>query len=97
MAVATHKVLNPLSLQAASNSPAGPRIRTNHGEFVDQNFVGYLKPSFPDTPLAELRDRFESDGYIFIRGLIPRQDVLDVREEYVLTAIQFFFVLLIMS
>jgi hypothetical protein len=89
MAVAAQRAPSLLPLQAASSSIAGPLVRTNCGAFVDQNFVSYMKPSCPDTPLAELRDRFESDGYVFIQGLIPRQDVLDVREEYVLATIQF--------
>lgn len=35
-----------------------------------------------DTPLDEMRRRFDDDGYIFVKGLMPREDVLDMREAY---------------
>ncbi|KAF2816973.1 uncharacterized protein BDZ99DRAFT_5967 [Mytilinidion resinicola] len=44
--------------------------------------VGLLRASNPDLPLEELRQRYEEDGYLFLKGLLPRQDVLKAREEY---------------
>ncbi|PVH98715.1 hypothetical protein DM02DRAFT_719194 [Periconia macrospinosa] len=44
--------------------------------------VGVLKPSSPDLPLEELRRRYNEDGYLFLKGLLPREDVLKAREEY---------------
>lgn len=44
--------------------------------------VGALKPSSPDLPLDELRRRYTEDGYLFLQGLLPREDVLKAREEY---------------
>jgi hypothetical protein len=34
--------------------------------------------------MEEMRQRLEQDGYLFVKGLIPREDVLDEREKYVL-------------
>lgn len=34
-----------------------------------------------DTPVEEMRRRFDSEGYVLIKGLIPREDVLDTREQ----------------
>jgi phytanoyl-CoA hydroxylase len=34
------------------------------------------------TPLEEMRRRFEEDGYIFVKNVMPREDVLDMREAY---------------
>lgn len=44
--------------------------------------VGRLQPSSPSEPLDELRRRYEQDGYLFLKGLLPRQDVLKAREAY---------------
>lgn len=44
--------------------------------------VGFLQPSSPSEPLDDLRQRFERDGYLFLKGLLPRDDVLKAREAY---------------
>ncbi|KAF2006256.1 hypothetical protein P154DRAFT_517909 [Amniculicola lignicola CBS 123094] len=44
--------------------------------------VGALKQSSPDLPLDELRKRYHEDGYLFLKGLLPREDVLRAREQY---------------
>ncbi|KAF2179014.1 hypothetical protein K469DRAFT_741727 [Zopfia rhizophila CBS 207.26] len=44
--------------------------------------VGALKVSSPDMPIEELRRRYNEDGYVFLKGLLPREDVLKAREEY---------------
>ena len=59
-----------------------PRIRANHGEYVDQTAVGWMRATSADLPLEEMRSRFEQDGYLWVKGLIPREDVLDMREHY---------------
>lgn len=59
----------------------GPQLFVNDGP-LDQSQIGYLKPTTLDTPLEEIRRRYEEDGYVFLKGLIPRADVLKAREEY---------------
>ena len=44
--------------------------------------VGALRQSSPDMPLEELNRRYNEDGYVFLKGLLPRADVLKAREEY---------------
>lgn len=41
-----------------------------------------LRPSRPDEPLEELRARYAADGYLLLKGLLPREDVLRAREAY---------------
>lgn len=31
--------------------------------------------------MPEMRKRLEEDGYVFVKGLLPREDVLNVRRE----------------
>lgn len=61
-----------------------PRILANHGEYVQQTGVGWMRPTPNDLPLEEMRKRFREDGYLWVKGLIPREDVLDMREHYFL-------------
>lgn len=44
--------------------------------------IDRLKPSDPSLPLEELRRRYKEDGYLFLKGLLPRKDVLKSREDY---------------
>jgi phytanoyl-CoA hydroxylase len=44
--------------------------------------ISRLRSSFPDEPIEELRMRLKADGYLFVKGLLPRADVLKAREEY---------------
>ncbi len=58
-----------------------PKLRSNHGAALDPDVIGWMESMPTDTPLAEMRRKFDKEGYLLIRGLIPREDVLDVREE----------------
>jgi phytanoyl-CoA hydroxylase len=49
---------------------------------LDPDQVGYLKPTALDTPLEEVRHRLKADGYVFLKGLLPKADVLSMRESY---------------
>ena len=49
---------------------------------LDQEQVGSLRPSDPTEPIKDLRQRYQDDGYLFLKGLLPREDVLKAREAY---------------
>lgn len=57
-----------------------PKVRSRPGDPVDSSVVSWLRETALETPLKEVRSRFNEDGYVFIKGLIPREDVLDMRE-----------------
>lgn len=44
--------------------------------------VGSLHASYPSEPIEELKARYQRDGYLLLRGLLPREDVLKAREAY---------------
>ena len=44
--------------------------------------IGSLRPSDPSEPLETLRERYDKDGYLFLKGLLPREDVLAARASY---------------
>jgi phytanoyl-CoA hydroxylase len=42
-----------------------------------------LRPTDPQsTSLEEVRRRLQEDGYVFLKGLLPRADVMRMREKY---------------
>ncbi|KAK8151793.1 phytanoyl-CoA hydroxylase [Phyllosticta citrichinensis] len=49
---------------------------------VESSWPGAKLFSYPSEPVEELRKRYQEDGYIFMKGLIPRKDVLKARESY---------------
>ena len=59
-----------------------PKLRSNYGDFLDQDTVGWMLETPISTPIEEMRRRFDRDGYIFVKGVMPREDVLDMREAY---------------
>lgn len=44
--------------------------------------IARLQPTDPTLPLEELRKSFQENGYLFLKGLLPRGDVLKAREKY---------------
>lgn len=53
----------------------------NNGDRLSHDKVGLMQPTPKDTPFDEMRQKMKETGYVFIKGLIPRDDVLRVREK----------------
>ncbi len=63
-------------------SRPAPKQRTNYGSYVDTSIVSWLRPTPRDTPLSEMQRRYAQDGYVWIKNVIPRDDVYDFRQTY---------------
>ncbi|SPO06772.1 uncharacterized protein DNG_09466 [Cephalotrichum gorgonifer] len=59
----------------------GVELYVNDG-LLRPDEVAPLHPSSPSEPVEQLYKRYAADGYLFLRGLIPREDVLDARKSY---------------
>ncbi|KAF3053694.1 hypothetical protein E8E11_011358 [Didymella keratinophila] len=73
----------PHALSPERDAPSfgGQKLYVNDGLLKPEQ-VGALRQSSPDMPLEELRRRYNDDGYVFLKGLLPKEDVLKAREEY---------------
>lgn len=60
---------------------AGLTLEVNDGPLRSDD-VAFLHRSSPSEPLEILRDRYKRDGYLFLKGLLPREDVQAAREAY---------------
>ncbi|OBT51460.1 hypothetical protein VE04_07976, partial [Pseudogymnoascus sp. 24MN13] len=58
--------------------PSG--VGANQGVIKNEH-IQRLRPTPKDTPISEIRRRLKDDGYIFMKGLIPREDVLNLLPE----------------
>lgn len=56
-------------------------LAVNDGPLNAEN-AALLRPSDPSLPLEELRKRYEEDGYLFLKQILPRKDVLEARNAY---------------
>lgn len=65
----------------ASNEAITEQLLVNDG-VLEQSQVARLRPSDPSLPIEELRKRLEEDNYLFLKHLLPREDVLNAREAY---------------
>ncbi|KIW64175.1 hypothetical protein PV04_09128 [Phialophora macrospora] len=71
---------------AATVTTPGPKdlpekVRAIQG-FIPRPTLGWLRETPADTPLEEIRRRLFEDEYVFVKGLLPRDDVLKMREHY---------------
>lgn len=44
--------------------------------------LGRLAPSTPDAPIDELREQLKLQGYLWLRGFFPREDVIALRRRF---------------
>ncbi|KAF2164199.1 hypothetical protein M409DRAFT_68075 [Zasmidium cellare ATCC 36951] len=59
----------------------GQQLYVNDGP-LQPDQVGALRETTLDAPIEEIRRRYNEDGYVFLKQLLPRQDVLKAREQY---------------
>ncbi|OCL12191.1 hypothetical protein AOQ84DRAFT_386297 [Glonium stellatum] len=59
----------------------GVQLCVNDG-LLEPSQIAPLRASKPDLPLEELHKRYEEDGYLFLKNLLPQPDVLKARENY---------------
>ncbi len=71
-----------MSIVEAASGPLPP-LRSN-GFRLDRSpaRLGRLEPCDPAAPLAAIRERFDTAGHVWLRGFLPRQDVLDFRKHF---------------
>lgn len=72
---------HPTTPPAEQTIPIQTKLFVNDGPLDPAN-IGNLHPSYPTEPLSTLRTRYLSDGYLFLKGLLPRADVLKARSSY---------------
>lgn len=73
--------INSIQGASASEEPVTEKQFVTDGLLPPEQ-VGRLRPSDPNLPIEELRERLEKDNYLFLKGLLPRDDVLRAREGY---------------
>jgi phytanoyl-CoA hydroxylase len=50
------------------------KLRSSRG-IIEPHFLGKLQPTSTDTPMEEIRRRYEQDGYVWLKRLLPPFDV----------------------
>lgn len=61
--------------------PAGISLHVNDGP-LKLDDIALLQSSYPSEPMDQLRERYRREGYLFLKGLLPREDVFSARESY---------------
>lgn len=57
-------------------------VSNDYALFAAPTHLGWLKPSDPAEALSVLRERYLADGYIWLKGFLDRDMVLDFRRRY---------------
>lgn len=58
-----------------------PTLRSNQGNHVNAASTGWMQSVTTETPREEMRARYARDGYLWVKKLMPREDILDMREQ----------------
>jgi ectoine hydroxylase-related dioxygenase (phytanoyl-CoA dioxygenase family) len=61
---------------------AGPLVSKGYVLDSRPSRLGWLEPSDPAEPLVALKTRYEEDGYLWLKGLLPRAEVLGFRRYF---------------
>ncbi|KAJ5357385.1 hypothetical protein N7541_004543 [Penicillium brevicompactum] len=77
-------VLNPVAppLFSGTVKDCLPEGLGQNGGRISSEKIGFLRPTPKNLPVEQLRQRLKEDGYLFVKDVIPREDVLDARENY---------------
>lgn len=59
-----------------------PLISNGYELSTALNRLGWLTPSDPDTPMHGLREQFREQGYLWLKGILNRDEVLKMRQRY---------------
>ncbi|KAL3260760.1 hypothetical protein ABHI18_004297 [Aspergillus niger] len=57
------------------------KLKSNFGPMLPEK-IGCLQPTSKDTPIEVMRERLIRDGYLFVKQLLPRNQVLECRSNY---------------
>jgi len=71
----------PTAVSAKLDSAPAFSLRSPAGT-IESSCLAQLRPTALDTPLEEMRARYERDGYLFVKGVLPPEDVIDARRQY---------------
>ncbi|PLB55479.1 hypothetical protein P170DRAFT_443254 [Aspergillus steynii IBT 23096] len=80
----TRKHPSPKDDQYGNYYPAHPEdlnLESNFGPMAADQ-IGYLQPTSKETPIEIMRERFQRDGYLFVKSLLPKDKVLKCRRQY---------------
>ncbi|WWC89072.1 uncharacterized protein L201_003990 [Kwoniella dendrophila CBS 6074] len=58
------------------------KIEDNSGSRIDPEVIDWLQPISKDATDEELREQYERDGVLFVKGVMPRERVLAMRKKY---------------
>lgn len=59
-----------------------PLISNGYSLSTASDRLGRLIPSDPDVPIAELRTQYQEQGYLWLKGILNRSEVLAFRRRY---------------
>jgi len=52
------------------------------GGIIESPSIGRLRPTPIMTAMEEIRKRYDEEGYVWLKGLLPSSDVWNARREY---------------
>lgn len=60
----------------------GPLISNGHTLSMSPDRLGWLVPTDPSTPMKALREQYREQGYLWLKGILDRDEVLAFRRRF---------------
>ncbi|KIW52496.1 hypothetical protein PV05_08128 [Exophiala xenobiotica] len=75
------EISRPATTFAAEQPPSPPQFRIDQGR-VAASQLGWLRSTPANATIDEIRQRLQDDGYVWVKSVLPREDVLGMREHF---------------
>ena len=68
--------------QSVIQAPAQPLVSNGYTLAGAPNRLGRLQPTDPAQPLAALHEQYTAQGYLWLKGILPRDEILTFRRRF---------------
>lgn len=67
--------------EIASQAEKVPLLHFNRAKDVELSSTGWMLPTPNNISISEMRRRYDETGYLWVKKLLAREDVYDMREQ----------------
>ena len=77
------KNVNMINEATQTQQNSKPLKLTSNGGLIESDSIDYLKPTYITDSDEVIRERYEKDGYVLMKNLIPKEVIREMRRKLV--------------
>ena len=75
------KNVNMINEATQTQQNSKPLKLTSNGGLIESDSIDYLKPTYITDSDEVIRERYETDGYVLMKNLIPKEVIREMRRK----------------